>query len=398
MALPDCQSCPQLDIFRRKRDSRNWQHHRTEIAQDDASNSDTSTFPESDCDIFIIKTKARKVRECPKCQTYFIHTFQIPDLWWEEYCRDPKGYFGCEDTLDTEGNVNGFNTWARFIVKDVKRNFAEYEWYKVNIFTRWLPSTKQTILLLFDLPSPIAERPPSQLIGDPDSQCLTDPFWIYEPLMREIVRLQDTAVAAIATQVRFLESMRTPLQTRTMPNYQAFHDLTRHTTHVSETLAVTIKTLNGILSEHASFIGQSPHASQNIQRRLLFFEHMVQGLHNRSHSNRERLTNEIQLSINVIAHYDSGVSVAIGQAAQEDSAAMKTIAFLTMTFLPPTFICAIFSMSFFNYSPESDSWSVSEKFWLYWAIAVPITVVTPLLWQYWHRFFPSQRAEEAKLA
>lgn len=71
MALADCQSCPQLDIFRRKRgqfgavyhnsdlannasESRNWQHHRTEIAHDDASSSDTNVFLGNDCDIFVM--------------------------------------------------------------------------------------------------------------------------------------------------------------------------------------------------------------------------------------------------------------------------------------------------------------------------------------------------------
>ncbi|KAB5513425.1 hypothetical protein GE09DRAFT_980815 [Coniochaeta sp. 2T2.1] len=67
---------------------------------------------------------------------------------------------------------------------------------------------------------------------------------------------------------------------------------------------------------------------------------------------------------------------------------MKTVAFLTLTFLPATFICAIFSMSFFNYDPAADSWTVSGKFWIYWAVAIPTTFLTALLWHCWHTIFP----------
>ena len=110
-----------------------------------------------------------------------------------------------------------------------------------------------------------------------------------------------------------------------------------------------------------------------------------------------------------MAQYDSRISVQIGQAAQSDSAAMKTIAFLTLAFLPATFVSvsvykrqtdglanfwhkAIFSMTFFDYTPAVDGaveiYSISEKFWMYWAVAVPLSALTVSLWLFWHKFFP----------
>jgi hypothetical protein len=44
-------------------------------------------------------------------------------------------------------------------------------------------------------------------------------------------------------------------------------------------------------------------------------------------------------AFHTVAQYDSKVSVQVGQAAQSDSAAMKTIAFLGLTFLPATYVC-----------------------------------------------------------
>jgi hypothetical protein len=41
-------------------------------------------------------------------------------------------------------------------------------------------------------------------------------------------------------------------------------------------------------------------------------------------------------------------------------------------------------MSFFNYTPGQDGkqseWSVSDKFWVYWVCAVPLTCLTMAIW------------------
>jgi hypothetical protein len=45
-------------------------------------------------------------------------------------------------------------------------------------------------------------------------------------------------------------------------------------------------------------------------------------------------------------------------------------------------------MSFFNYTPGQDGaksvWSVSDKFWVYWACATPLTCLTMAIW-YWRQ-------------
>jgi hypothetical protein len=76
---------------------------------------------------------------------------------------------------------------------------------------------------------------------------------------------------------------------------------------------------------------------------------------------------------------------------------MKTIAFLTLTFFPATFISAIFSMSFFNYDPERDEWTVSKEFWIYWVVAIPITGITALMWSSWQRLFPMKQIGDGVL-
>ncbi|RYP04638.1 hypothetical protein DL765_010109 [Monosporascus sp. GIB2] len=262
----------------------------------------------------------------------------------------------------------------------------------MNIFIRWLSSTRQTVVLAFDTRSPIAERIPDSL-QNPDSNCLGDPFWVYARLTADVVDLQDSAVWAIRNQVRAIETERKP-EGKPQPDYRHLHDIARHAIHVSESLNVATDTMEGILLQHDNFISQNlplptnSDASNGIHRQLLFCKDMVSNLRHRSVSNSERLQNEIQLAFNTVAQYDAGTSVQIGRAAQLDGAAMKTIAFLTITFLPATFLSAVFSMSFFHFEPESDSWTISSRLWIYWAFAIPTTLATFSLWRFWHKIFP----------
>jgi hypothetical protein len=51
-------------------------------------------------------------------------------------------------------------------------------------------------------------------------------------------------------------------------------------------------------------------------------------------------------------------------------------------------------MTFFNFTPASDtepqSWTVSEKFWVYWVFAIPVTGATVLFWFIWQRWYESK--------
>ena len=245
-------------------------------------------------------------------------------------------------------------------------------------------------MLLFDAPQPILKRLPSPLLDDIRPDQFGDPFWIYNAMAGEVVRLQDETVWAVRNQVRERETARVPAG-KPQTDYRRLHDIARHAIHVTETLDLAVETLQSILAQHGDFVAtvnEDHKSSEDIHLRLLFFRSVLGGLRHRSASIKERLQNEIQLAFNTAAQYDSGVSVQIGRAAQLDSAAMKTIAFLTLSFLPATFLAAIFSMSCFNFDTDSGSWSVSDRFWIYWACALPTTLVTFVLWYYWQRRLP----------
>ncbi|OCK80315.1 hypothetical protein K432DRAFT_425842 [Lepidopterella palustris CBS 459.81] len=393
MTKGNCLDCPLLGVAKRKtgKGENGWET--SELSLDNFLTQNAK-----DTRLTVIRAQADEIRECPRCRQLFTEAFKVPEMWWSRWCRRSNGYFGCEDTTDEQGDFDGHNTWFRFIVKqtldNVPKGQKDYIWYKFNIFTRWLLNTNQTIVVVFDPPPGVRERIPSPLLDASETSNFSDPYLIHSLFAEDVVRLQDDAVWGIRNLVREIEVHRTA-SAAPNPDYPRLHDIARHAIHVSETLDLAVKTVDCMMSRHDQFLSDRSASDdkikttqRQIRNRMYFYDHMLRSLRFRSASNKERLLNEIQLTFNTVAQYDSRISVQIGRAAQSDSSAMKTIAFLTLTFFPATFISAIFSMSFFNFNPDEDRWTVSKKFWVYWAVAIPLTCITAISWTFWQKISP----------
>ncbi|WAO84619.1 Hypothetical protein NCS54_00183900 [Fusarium falciforme] len=340
---------------------------------------------QSDSHVIVIFADADKVRECKSCRRCFTTQFQMPQLWWSNYAKKSNGHFGCETFRDEYGIVTSLNAWSRYLVKQLHE--GGHSWYKFNTLTRWIASSHQTILLVFESEkqSKLTELIPKGMLDGSHAEPHHDPFWVHVRLLEELSDLQNNAVWTVRTEIRKVEKKKQ--RSKPDPDYRGLHDLARHAIHVSETLDVCLKTVKSIVEQHKTleeeqWFGERPKKGsfRQIRERLFWYEHTLESLKSRALSNKERLINEIQLSFNLVAQYDSAISVQIGQATQSDSAAMKTIAFATLTFLPATFISAVFSMSFFNIDDDTGEWTVSNKFWIYWVIAIPVTILTAAGW------------------
>ncbi|RGP61040.1 hypothetical protein FLONG3_10659 [Fusarium longipes] len=350
----------------------------------------------TDSHVTIIFADADKVRGCSSCQKCFTNEFLMPELWWSSYSRRSNGYFGSETFRDDQGDISSLNTWSRFLVKQLI-DPTNHVWHKFNIFTRWIASTKQTYLIVFESQKQTHLRNhfTGSLLTNFHTDTLSDPFWIYLRLLEQLAILQDKSVWTVRDRVRAIEKQDLDrLRQKPKPNYRYMHDTARHAIHVSETLEVAEKTVAAIVQQHTVFREEVKSGDKvrdagyrHVDERLQWYDHILQSLRCRASANKERLHNEIQLAFNSVAQYDSRVAVKIGRATQSDSAAMKTIAFVTLTFLPATFVSALFSMSFFNMDDDTGSWMVSSEIWMYWAVAIPVTVMTCGLWLLWQKCY-----------
>ena len=273
----------------------------------------------------------------------------------------------------------------------------EYEWYKITMFTHWEAESGKSSILIFDPPVRLMNMIRGPLFDNLTPQELTDPFWVYARILEDVVDVQNETVWDIRVPIRAAEKeARKNLKRKPDLDYVDLYELARHAIHGIETLELAARTARSIIQHHDTYsrVSSSPASPQQasivqasfhaIHERMLFYEHMIDSLRFRAAANKERLLNEIQLAINRVAQYDTGLTVKIGQDTRSDSQAMRSIAFVTLTFLPATFIAAIFSTSFFHNEPDTG-WTLSSEFWIYWAIAIPTTVITGAGWLFWQR-------------
>ncbi|KAH7064322.1 hypothetical protein BKA63DRAFT_525191 [Paraphoma chrysanthemicola] len=401
MAISDLKSSsePAIEVLRKFHSENEWDR-RSFSAESIGNHPKPSSVLLGDSDLSLIVAEADQIRESEEWRDIFTREFKIPNTWWSPACRRSNGYFGHENTQNADGSLNGCNSWLKAQVKQTHeatpKGQKDYIWYKFNIFVRWIAATKQTVLLIFDPTPAVRKRLLRADLYKVDVIARNDPYWIYSILLEELVDLQDKAVWGIRNIVRQTELLRSA-PGAPQSEFTRLHDMARHAIHVSETLDVTVTTIETIATCHDTYVRssfvtdeQTRNAHSTLRSRIQFHNHMIRSLRYRAASNKERLSNEIQYVFNAVTQYNSRISVEIGRAAQSDSAAMKTIAFLTLTFLPATYVCAVFSMSFFNYNPESETWKVSKEFWLYWVVAIPITVATALTWSFWNKYSPQK--------
>jgi hypothetical protein len=75
---------------------------------------------------------------------------------------------------------------------------------------------------------------------------------------------------------------------------------------------------------------------------------------------------------------------------------MKTLAFVTMVFLPGSFVSALFSTNLFDWNNrEGQDIGIltTPQFRLYWAVTIPLTVITFILYFMWAEFSSFDRSQ-----
>jgi len=323
----------------------------------------------------------------------------LPLTYWSHTTHKASGFFGCADHCDGEGKIVGHNTWLRFLIKQPANNpLKNYIWQKIKIFTHWRAETGG-VVFCFDPPSPFRERL-QDAVGQTLSagECIADPYFIITVIIEEVIALFNQSVWSFRDMVRHAEKNR-KWSSHPEPPFSELHDVARHVIHSSETLAIAGLAMHSISNQHASFVQNYTSATnkpalRKVQQTLEYQQTLFQSLKLRSDALGDRLRNEINLVFNMVAQSNSLSTIAISKAAQSDSRAMRTIAILTLLFLPGTFISTLLAMPFFSVLTDSETgaerWSVSNKFWIYWAITAPITIITVsswLVWQFWESKF-----------
>jgi len=98
-------------------------------------------------------------------------------------------------------------------------------------------------------------------------------------------------------------------------------------------------------------------------------------------SHRNQILSRIEIQQQVLYNL---MRSRIGDETLRESSAMKSLAVLTMVFLPATAVATILSVdAFFGRNPDDGSIVVYGRFWVFWAIAIPITLVVLISYFMW---------------
>ncbi|KAB8339015.1 hypothetical protein FH972_021954 [Carpinus fangiana] len=312
--------------------------------------------------------------------------YSLPKWVAESRIRRSNGFY----------SSNRASSTFKLIVKQVETmegtagRVGEYEWYEMT-FHCVFKSNDRVTLLCFDVPKTRQDYLKGELCS---SEVAVDTHtWFYTcqaALVHWIVDLYDDSIWAIRDVVRGIEKKRNNDARFERIDFSNLHDIQRHAIHVSETLKVTEEILSRYVKDiDAAFqyIPSSGTAADpepvggpgyEARQHIHVSYGRISALKHRSDSNEARLRNEINLAFNLLTQQDT-------KSMADDSQAMRRIAFVTLIFLPATFVSTIFSTSFFNYNPTPEpgnkGWNMSNMFWVYWVVTIPLTFMTWVLWR-----------------
>lgn len=94
--------------------------------------------------------------------------------------------------------------------------------------------------------------------------------------------------------------------------------------------------------------------------------------------------------LNNITQSDSEYTAAIAIDGRRESIAMRTLSVLGIIYLPGTFVATLFSMDMFQWGVGDEgktlsSPKMSSYIWIYWVVALPLTLATVVVWLLWAR-------------
>ncbi|KAL4751026.1 hypothetical protein BDW72DRAFT_174556 [Aspergillus terricola var. indicus] len=311
-------------------------------------------------------------------ETGFKYNFQ--EECWPVLVDDINGSFHCEYS-DSNARVTPAVTWSCFKIKEVEQA-NDYTWKQPAIHVDWNADTGRQVVHVFESPLSECDKFLSKIPPATERRC--NPFSWHAAFARMVLEQYDTAFWLLRNLVRKQEKERSH-SAHKPDNFPLLHDILRHLFHYEETIEVAQHTLRTMAAELDRWRNEDEENTRQTlgiwiktRQRILHEEKRAHSLKTRSKSLNDRHRNEINLAFNL-------VSQGFGRDARTDSNMMKTVAVVSMVYLPGTFVSGLFGTNFFSFQADpGNTWLMADEFWLYWAVTLPLTLATVVIWAIWH--------------
>ncbi|KAL2354960.1 hypothetical protein BJ546DRAFT_1061247 [Cryomyces antarcticus] len=326
--------------------------------------------------------------------------FAVPTAFLSGRLQSVSKSFGaCRDEHGTE------TSWFHFLAKNLTvqkldnrlrivdpypsshplhRSQVSYNWIKSGYFlSSGGTGNAGVTLVCFGASQALVQRFERLLSHPAWEDVLREPFVLYEIVVDELYLQLDNLAWSLADVFREIESgtlNRAGERDAAAGSIEflPLHNVSKHIIYLKEASDAAVLLVDDLCAHHKRLTEEKPAIlSASIQDALKYKKGLFQSTQLRLTSLEKRMQNIISLSFNLVNQQDSRIM-------QQDSSSMKTIAAMTLIFLPGTLIASLFSSNFFNFSVGSDGQSevrLSSYFWVFWIIAVPLTVLTVVLWR-----------------
>lgn len=126
------------------------------------------------------------------------------------------------------------------------------------------------------------------------------------------------------------------------------------------------------------------------KRHAFNLRHRLGSLHKYMTYLEKRAERQITATQHLVASANASTNLAVAHdtravavASKRDASSMKMLAAVTTTFLPGAFVATLFSMDMFDWFAGEGERVVSARFWVYWSVTVPLTLITVGTWLGW---------------
>lgn len=115
----------------------------------------------------------------------------------------------------------------------------------------------------------------------------------------------------------------------------------------------------------------------------------------------QRVERQVTAIFHLINQADASTNFKVAQdmkilaiASRSDSLSMKILAAVTTTFLPGAFVATLFSMDMFDWFAGHGNPVVSGRFWIYWSVTIPLTLLTVGIWLGWEFWIMNKQKKQ----
>ncbi|KAG8630893.1 hypothetical protein KVT40_000033 [Elsinoe batatas] len=354
----------------------------------------------------------------------------LDQSFWTFLYKHANGFFRAREHHTESGDLESYRISTRSLFKRfpslenadrrVNDPTPATTWTSFASYSKWEPAGRLTVLVNLERAQFLELLGISRLLDESLVQrCVADPYAFHAAMIEQMLHVCNLAIWSVRKSMRLFEDevlterINKPTKSEGPVSDVRLLEVPEHFAHCSELAASAGEIVEAMVEEHATFIEDnanipalSKRVARNVSKDLKAHRALFKCLGYRAASHQSILSHNISMAIvkmqqrdSQIQRKDSKTAAKIAELARADSSSTKTISVLGLLFLPSTFVCSLFSTTFFSLQPASDLqgqadaapsrtgadrlptyWLLSDRFWIFWAVSIPLTLFTLSFW------------------